>query len=98
VLYGGILNLPVTVTNTRKSKRVLPRERPKQANFTPADRTKFNSIEFGATDDSTLLTIDDGIPAPTAIAGKAKIYVDSATGDLKVIFGDGVIKTIVIDT
>jgi hypothetical protein len=40
----------------------------------------------------------DGITAPTATAGRAKIYVDTADGDLKIIFGDGTVKTIVTDT
>lgn len=44
------------------------------------------------------MQITDGITAPTATAGQAKIYVDTADGDLKVIFGDGTIKTIVVDT
>lgn len=42
--------------------------------------------------------IKDGMTAPTATAGYAKIYVDSADGDLKVIFADGTVKTIVTDT
>lgn len=42
--------------------------------------------------------IVDGIAAPTATVGQAKIYVDSADGDLKIIFGDGTVKTIVTDT
>lgn len=40
----------------------------------------------------------DGVAAPGATSGRAKIYVDTADGDLKVIFGDGTIKTIVVDT
>lgn len=40
----------------------------------------------------------DGITAPSATSGQAKIYVDTADGDLKVIFGDGTIKTIATDT
>lgn len=36
--------------------------------------------------------------APSAAAGQARIFVDGADGDLKVIFGDGVIKTIVLDS
>lgn len=40
----------------------------------------------------------DGTTAPTATAGEVKIYVDGADGDLKVIFGDGTVKTIVTDT
>jgi hypothetical protein len=42
--------------------------------------------------------IKDGMTAPSATAGTAKIYVDTADGDLKVIFGDGTIKTIATDT
>jgi hypothetical protein len=44
------------------------------------------------------LEIRDGVTAPAATVGQAKIYVDTADGDLKVIFGDGTIKTIVTDT
>lgn len=42
--------------------------------------------------------IIDGITAPATLAGFAQIYVDTADGDLKVKFGDGVTKTIVTDT
>jgi hypothetical protein len=34
----------------------------------------------------------------TASAGRAQIYIDPADGDLKIMFGDGVVKTIVVDT
>lgn len=44
------------------------------------------------------LWIADGVSAPTAQAGFAAIYVDSADGDLKVRFGDGTTKTISTDT
>jgi len=44
------------------------------------------------------MSITDGVAAPGASAGRARIYVDTADGDLKVIFGDGTIKTIVTDT
>jgi len=44
-----------------------------------------------------LLGIIDGTSAPAATAGYAKLYVDSADGDLKVIFGDGTVKTIATD-
>jgi hypothetical protein len=40
----------------------------------------------------------DGITAPSATSGFAKLYVDTADGDLKVIFGDGTVKTIATDT
>ncbi len=44
------------------------------------------------------VSLDDGITAPTAVSGRAIIYVDTADGDLKVVFGDGTVKTIVADT
>jgi hypothetical protein len=44
------------------------------------------------------LDINDGITAPAAATGRARIYVDTADGDLKVIFADGTIKTISTDT
>lgn len=47
---------------------------------------------------SGALGIADGITAPSTVAGMALIYVDTADGDLKVKFGDGTVKTIVVDT
>lgn len=44
------------------------------------------------------IAIQDGITAPATLSGWAKIYVDTADGDLKVKFGDGTVKTIVTDT
>jgi hypothetical protein len=44
------------------------------------------------------LDIEDGITAPSTLAGKARIYVDATGGDLKIKFGDGTVKTIVTDT
>jgi hypothetical protein len=44
------------------------------------------------------LQITDGITAPSTVSGKAVIYVDTADGDLKIKFGDGTVKTIVVDT
>ena len=40
----------------------------------------------------------DGITAPTAASSLAQIYVDGVDGDLKIIFSDGTVKTIVTDT
>lgn len=44
------------------------------------------------------IKITDGVTAPGTIAGFASIYVDSVDGDLKIKFGDGTVKTIVVDT
>jgi hypothetical protein len=44
------------------------------------------------------LDIEDGVTAPGTSSGRARIYVDSADGDLKVKFGDGTVKTIVTDS
>lgn len=44
------------------------------------------------------VAIEDGIAAPSTIAGRAFLYVDTADGDLKIKFGDGTVKTIVTDT
>lgn len=40
----------------------------------------------------------DGITAPSAVVGQAIIYVDTADGDLKIIFGNGFIATIAADS
>lgn len=42
--------------------------------------------------------IRDGITAPGAQTGMAVIYVDTSDGDLKCVFSDGTVKTIVTDT
>jgi hypothetical protein len=42
--------------------------------------------------------LKDGITAPATAAGYGQIYIDSADGDLKIKFGDGTVKTIVVDT
>lgn len=43
-------------------------------------------------------TLADGITAPSASSGLAHIFIDSNDGDLKIIYGDGTVKTIVVDT
>ena len=78
---------------------------------TPASETRMFSgsggeLWLGANNTADLVRIGltgaviipDGIAAPAALAGKAKLYVDTADGDLKVIFADGTIKTIATDT
>lgn len=44
------------------------------------------------------LWIGDNLAVPSARAGFACIFVDTNDGDLKVRFGDGTVKTIVVDT
>jgi hypothetical protein len=44
------------------------------------------------------MALPDGVTAPATAAGYAILYVDAADGDLKVKFGDGTTKTIVVDT
>lgn len=45
-----------------------------------------------------LSALTDGITAPSALPGFAQVYVDSADGDLKVKFGNGVTKTLATNT
>lgn len=70
----------------------------------PALKRSGAAFEVKLADDSAYArmtakehAIVDGVTAPTAAAGYAIIYVDTADGDLKVVFGDGVVKTIVTD-
>ena len=62
------------------------------------------NVLIGTTTNSGKLTVNgeialvDGMTAPSTGAGWAKLYVDSADGDLKIKFGDGTVKTIVVDT
>lgn len=55
-------------------------------------------IRSGTSVTATYLEVTDGLAAPGAGAGKARIYVDTADGDLKVVFADGVVKTLATDT
>lgn len=48
--------------------------------------------------DVTQIRLLDGTTAPTATVGVAKIFIDVADGDLKIIYGDGVTKVIAADT
>ncbi len=44
------------------------------------------------------VAFEDGITAPAAVVGQAIIYVDASDGNLKVIFGDGFVATIAVDS
>jgi len=47
---------------------------------------------------SPFFEIPDGVAAPDATVGYAKVYVDTADGDLKVKFGDGHVAVIAADS
>jgi len=71
----------------------------------PALKRNATALETKLADDSAFaphamqyLDVTDGVTAPGAAAGRARIYVDTADGDLKVVFADGTVKTIVTDT
>lgn len=63
-----------------------------------------NTIGFTANGTNSVsvtetgISLKDGVTAPSTVAGYAQIYVDTSDGDLKVKFGDGTVKTIVVDT
>lgn len=44
------------------------------------------------------VVLTDGVGEPDAVIGVAQIYIDVVDGDLKIKFGDGTVKTIVVDT
>lgn len=62
----------------------------------PQASNKAIAVEFS----DAIILLADGVSAGsvTTEAGIAKIFVDSADGDLKIKFGDGTIKTIATDT
>jgi hypothetical protein len=71
----------------------------------PALKRSATALETKLADDSAyaqhnqlIAALVDGITAPSATVGLAKIFVDTADGDLKVIFGDGTTKTLATDT
>jgi hypothetical protein len=81
-----ISNLPAA-TSPVASTDVLPVV---QAGITK--KANVDQIQF------QVVKLEDGVTAPSATVGQAKLYVDSSSGDLKIIFGDGTVKTIVTDT
>ena len=66
--------------------------------------TSAGKLGIGTSTPDSLVSINgdiaivDGMTAPATKSGYAKIYVDSADGDLKIKFGDGTVKTIVTDS
>ena len=55
------------------------------------------TVDVGSIKSGTF-TLTDGVSVPATFSGIASIYIDSADGDLKIKFGDGTVKTIVVDT
>jgi hypothetical protein len=55
-------------------------------------------VEYARISNDGALGLKDGITAPAAVSGLAQIYIDTADGDLKVKFADGVTKTLATDT
>jgi hypothetical protein len=68
-------------------------------NFIKGD-TKFGAnVDMGAKlGSSGAIALADGMTAPTQTASYAKIFVDSADGDLKVIFSNGFTAVIAADS
>jgi hypothetical protein len=66
------------------------------AGFT-IDKSTNNAVFYGQTESPTF-ALTDGVSAPSSVSGKAILYVDTSDGDLKIVFGDGTVKTIVTDT
>lgn len=76
--------------------------------FTTNDQVRMTIDRFGRVGIGTTvpvanldvegwISIKDGVSHPSSVVGKAQIYVDSTSGDLKIIFGNGTIRTIVTD-
>lgn len=60
--------------------------------ITPLPVVKIGSVLYA------LLKLPDPGVEPPEEEGYATIYIDPADGDLKIKYGDGTIKTIVVDT
>jgi hypothetical protein len=54
--------------------------------------------ELNGVSYATYFELLDGVTGPSAISGRAIVYVDSSDGDLKIRFGNGNIKKIALDT
>lgn len=101
--YAGISAL-IAVTTAGSEEGILSLRTMQNGAYTAAYNIREGFYYQGAADlgagtgNFTHIGIADGVTAPSASTGVAKIYVDSSGGDLKVIFADGTIKTIVTDT
>lgn len=75
-------------------------ERRWQDQFSNVLRLFFSQVVNSANTDSPEndLKILDGVDEPEFDASAASIYIDKVSGDLKIKFSDGTVKTIVTDT
>ena len=85
-LIGGLSGTTLIQGNRTSSYEIEP-----GANATQDLGT--NSIRWNRVFSQSTV-IKNGITAPSAISGNAIIYVDAADGSLKVVFGNGTVKTI----
>lgn len=60
-------------------------------------RAKIEALERRETAPG-VVWLRDGVTAPTARASLVGLYTDVADGDLKVVYGDNVRKTLAADT
>jgi hypothetical protein len=89
----------LTLQNNSAAAKWLGRIINASGNFQMLRQAGTGYFDLGGVDAKmNALRITDGIAAPSAVTGQAQIYVDTADGDLKVIFADGTVKTIVVDT
>lgn len=58
----------------------------------------FRLMDILKAPEHDMVGLTDGVTEPDMKTGIAQIYVDSADGDLKIKFGDGTVKTIVVDS
>lgn len=98
VLVGSETVHPVLFRSGDSTRFVLAADGSSLAPQTDQGPTLGTATKRHANTYSALMTLVDGVTAPSTIAGHAVIYVDSADGDLKIKFGDGTVKTIVVDT
>lgn len=103
-IYGGATDGVIALSNAAFTGFSLLQFGGTTSSF-PALKRNTTALETKLADDSAYaphamqyLDVTDGITAPGAATGRARIYVDTADGDLKVVFADGTVKTIVTDT
>jgi hypothetical protein len=88
--YGIHIGATTTITDLNVSDNIIE-SATQEYSFTAT--TSLTPTSLGSA-----LMLVDGVSAPAVQTGFAKIYIDTADGDLKIKFGDGTVKTIVVDT